>query len=176
MSPDGQEPCDAAPWCFEDVCEMLDPKTQRVFVSRLQGLLASVLSSTSLQQGPNMDIMATSCGHHHRRRSSQRRWSLGRASTRGLSLATSMTMDGGGVLLPEEEATEAAGVHEQEREEEQEQEELRWHRQQIAEGLTLTCPREGCHRAFLDFDGTFMRCGMGWLDEIAWDTHECASI
>lgn len=152
MSPDGQDPCEAAPWCFEDVCELLDPKTQKVYVSRLQGLLASVLSSASLQQGPSMDIMATSRGHHHRRRSSHRRWSLGRASTRGLSLATSMTIYGGAVLLREEKATNAAGVHEQD--------ELRWHRQQIAEGLTLTCPREGCHRAFLDFDGPSMRCGI----------------
>jgi hypothetical protein len=149
VSPDGQEPCDAAPWSYEDLAELLDEKTQRIYVSRLQGLLVSVLSSTSLQQQGSVAAMGGGGGdrmsmtmsrHHHRRRSSQTlRWSLGRTGTRGLSLAASMAS-----LAPEEEASEAVS----------EEEELRWHRQRIDEEiLTLTCPREGCHRAFLDFDG-----------------------
>ncbi len=162
MSPDGQEPCEAAPWDYDDLADLLDEKTQRIYVSRLQGLLASVLSSASLQlqqQQPAGDSedgrrMSMTMSRHHRRRSSQTlRWSLGKTGTRGLSLAGSI----GGSLAPGDEASEAT----------LEAEELRWHRAQIDEDiLTLTCPREGCHKAFLDFDGCYALtcpgCGCGF--------------
>lgn len=139
MGPDGQQACEAAPWSYEDLAELLDAKTQKLFVSRLSCVLASVLSSASLAGADPRGSLSTTT--HHRRRSSQMRWSLGRAGTRGMSLAASMVSLAS--LGPDDEPMDVL------------EEELRWHRQVIDETiLTLTCPRETCRKAFLDFDGT----------------------
>ena len=139
LGPDGHEACEAAPWSYEDLADLLDAKTQRVYVSRLSSVLASVLSSASLAGGTADPRGSMSGATHHRRRSSQR-WSVGRAGTRGMSLAATSTAS----LAPGDEPTEVL------------EEELRWHRQVIDETiLTLTCPRETCRKAFLDFDGGF---------------------
>lgn len=144
MGPDGHEACEAAPWSYEDLAELLDAKTQKIFVSRLSSVLASVLSSASLAGADPRGSLSTT---HQRRRSSQLRWSLGRAGTRGMSLAASMALLAS--LGPGDEPTEVL------------EEELRWHRQVIDETiLTLTCPRETCRKAFLDFDGM---CGQQWV-------------
>lgn len=133
------EACPADPWSFVDLITLLDPTTQRMYVQRLEGLLRSVLESETALTGKLPPSPYRSASLH----------ATGRRS-RSVS------------PLPPTSSSSSSSLSELPAEHK-----LATYRQYVAEGiLTLKCPREGCRRAFLDFDGCFALtcpgCGCGF--------------
>lgn len=129
--------CSAEPWSYDDLVNLLDPGTQRKYVQRLEGLLATVLLAERAVSGEAP--------------LSPYRGSVGRRQRSH---------------LPKSEPPAAPSLWEGSTSQPFDLK-MSTCRQHIAEEiLTLKCPRKGCRRAFLDFDGCFAltcpRCGCGF--------------
>jgi len=120
-----------------------------MYVQRLEGLLASVLSAETATTG--------------KQPRSPYRGSIGKGRRRSRSVSP---------LLPSSSPSSSSSS---------DHDKLQGYRQYIAEEiLTLKCPREGCRRAFLDFDGCFALtcpgCGCGFcaacIEDCGDDAHE----